>query len=299
MWPVFTSECLPRKHTLDSTGMIRGNVLKYIMLPDIQIWNLKVNLETFPSPPHPVTSFTAAFITSLTARSLFCPYHHPHNPDPGRLTLDRPLFSLFVPSLSINHSSFCSPNGTDFDCQGTPRAEGRMQVKLWSRAGIQPVKGKACRTAPPRKEVAATHPQNVLPFRRLGLLVSDHRIFHKHKSGSVLKYRPRYLYDISLTKETYLCVNLASRLPVCYSGPLVLESKFVRWIFRHWSTSLNLAEWHLAFSSDESYSPTSLSYPCSPLGSSLPSSPPTTDLLIFKSFSSDTFKNIVSTSYQL
>lgn len=141
--------------------------------------------------------------------------------------------------------------------------------------------------------------KNALPFRRLGLLVSDHRIFHKHKSGSVLKYRPRYLYNISLTKETCLCVNLASRPPVCYSGPLVLESKFLRWIFRHWSTSLNLAEWHLAFSSEESYSPTSLSHPCSPLGSSLPSSPPTTDLFIFKSFSSDTFKNIVSTSYQL
>lgn len=168
MWPVFTSECLPRKHTLDSTGMIRGNVLKYIMLPDTQIWSLKVSLETLPSPPHPVTCFIAAFIPSLSARSLFCSYHQPHNPDPGRLALDRLLFSLFVPSLSINHSSFCSPHGTDFDCQGTPKAEGRMQVKLWSRTSIQPVKGKACRTAPPRKEVAATHPQKCVAIQAFG-----------------------------------------------------------------------------------------------------------------------------------
>ena len=140
MWPVFTSEYLQRKHTLDSTGMIRGNVLKHSMLLDTQLWNLKVNLDIFHSLPHPVTSLTAAFATSLTALSLFCSYHRPHNPDPGHLTLDCFLFSLFLPSLSINLSSFCSPNGTDFDCQRTPKAElrclsrGRKQVKLCSKA---------------------------------------------------------------------------------------------------------------------------------------------------------------------
>lgn len=148
MWPVFTSEYLRRKHTLDSTGMIRGNVLKYSILLDTQLWNLKVNLDIFHSVPHAVTSFTAAFVTSLTAAfitsltalSLFCSYHRPHNPDLGHLTLDCSLFSLFLPSLSINLSSFCSPNGTDFDCQRAPKAElrrlskGRKEVKLWGKA---------------------------------------------------------------------------------------------------------------------------------------------------------------------
>lgn len=140
------------------------------------------------------------------------------------------------------------------------------------------------------KEIAFRF-QNIVAFQELVLLMPDQRIFHEKQkswSPSFEIWYQIYLYNTSPAKETCLCVN-SSGHQFTVSGHLdkvrtpYWHSREFPQIDQQAGTS-QPAVGIQPFPLKKRIFPLAFSHPCSLLDSSLPSSPPTTDLFIFKSF---------------